>query len=92
MPYVLSVIDKDGQDTGFLTKVDFEYGGPGYPTGTAESSPDIHQAILFDTAADAIDFMMTQSKSCPIRPDGEPNRPLRALNLHIMKIEPQKLN
>lgn len=92
MPFVISVIAPDGEDRGFICEVDFEKGGPDYPTGFARSTFDLSEAIKFDTAADAVDFMMTQSKTCPMRPDGEPNRPLRALNLHVAKIDPQKLN
>jgi hypothetical protein len=64
----------------FLKAADFEaFGGRGYMTFT----DDIAKAMKFETAGDAMVMWRTQSKTRPIRPDGEPNRPLTALTIEI---------
>jgi len=49
--------------------------GRGYGTFT----PDPAKAMCFDTGVAALLFWRKQSSVRPLRPDGEPNRPLTAL-------------
>lgn len=90
MPYIIEVIDNDGDSAGYLEKVDFEANAPHYPTGDAKATKDPKQAIIFDSVADAFYFISTRSKQCPTRPDGKPNRPLRALNLNVVDMPSMK--
>lgn len=86
--YVLQVIGADGEIIGYLSEVDFEANGPRYPTGHAEWIADPDLALQFASQAEAICFLMTRSKSCPLRPDGHPNRPLRAFNIGVVELNP----
>lgn len=45
----------------------------------------ITEAKRFKTNADAMEFWKTQSERRPLRPDGEPNRPLTAFTVLIEK-------
>lgn len=51
--------------------------------GRLTSTPDIAKAKKFSTAAMALMFWRTQSKTCPLRSDGEPNRPLTCATVSI---------
>jgi len=53
--------------------------------GFGEFTPDIDAAMQFEDVAAAGEFWRTQSKTRPIRPDGQPNRPLTALSVEIVK-------
>lgn len=44
-------------------------------------TPFAHQALVFASAAAAIELYNKQSDILPIRPDGRPNKPLTAFNL-----------
>lgn len=48
---------------------------------------DPTKALKFESAEDAIRLWKAQSKVCPIRPDGRPNRPLTACTVSIEKCE-----
>ena len=64
----------------YLKAFDFEYeNGIGYGDFTDDPS----EAMKFDSFRDAMEFWKTQSKVRPIRPDGEPNRPLTALSISL---------
>lgn len=64
----------------FLKSANFEaFGGQGHMTFT----DDIDKALKFATAGDAIALWGTQSKTKPLRPDGQPNKPLTALTVEI---------
>lgn len=64
----------------YLKSFDFEFeNGLGY----GEFTRSRQEAMRFKTVADAMQFWRTESKIRPLRPDGEPNRPLTALTVHI---------
>ena len=44
------------------------------------------EAKRFKTTADAHSFWMTQSTIDPVRPDGQPNRPLTAFTIEIIPV------
>jgi hypothetical protein len=61
-------------------------GCPTYPTGLIDSSRDPSEAMTFETAADAVAFYNTQSKTVPYRPDGAPNCPLTAFTVEVVEV------
>lgn len=81
--YLIEVF-KAGISEGYLSRVDFEANGPNYPTGHAECSMDPKLAIQFASYDQALGFYLTRSQTCPRRPDGKINRPLRALTVQIV--------
>jgi hypothetical protein len=87
MPYVIEIFTDNDVSQGFLSYVDFEMNGPGYPTGDAQCTPDPRNAIQFRNHDEAWGFIFTRSQTCPHRPDGKPNRPLTALNCLIRRLE-----
>ena len=46
----------------------------------------IERAAHFPTAVDAFAFWRTQSKVKPYRDDGEPNRPLTAFTVEVVRV------
>ena len=67
----------------YLARADFDaYDGMGYMDFTA----DVRKALKFDTAGDAMAFWRTPSTVRPLRPDGQPNRPLTALTVEIAEV------
>ena len=89
MTYVIYVL----ADDSWIEQVDFEAHGPGakYPTGRVSCTADPLQAIKFTSQSEARAFIERQSIVCPHRPDGKPNRPLRALTLAIVDLEENEL-
>lgn len=82
-----------GEDSlGFLKAFDFEYSAaPGvYPTGFAEFTPVVNDAMRFPSVSEAFDFWRQRSKTVPNRPDGKPNRPLTAVSVEIIKVEEEE--
>lgn len=51
--------------------------------GREKWTDDVTKAKQFDTPADAHACWTAQSKKRPIRPDGEPNRPMTAFSIVI---------
>jgi hypothetical protein len=85
MAVVIELFDMEtGLSQGFLSKFDPDYtnkpGKPTYPTGKAEASENIKEAMIFSDIEEAAAFYRQTSLTVPFRPDGEPNRPLTALN------------
>lgn len=59
-------------------------------TGIATWTDDIDKALKFDSFKDAVATWQTQSTKVPLRPDGEPNRPLTAYTVSPVKVEQQQ--
>lgn len=55
--------------------------------GAAGLTPNLDEALKFDTMANALNFWKTQSTLKPLRPDGKPNRPLTAYTVLIEPME-----
>lgn len=55
--------------------------------GLATWTPDLNKALWFPTITAAMALINAQPRSKPIRPDGQPNRPLRAYTVEVMRIE-----
>ena len=55
------------------------FGGQGDATFTDR----IADAIHFLSVAEAMQLWATQSRTCPLRPDGRPNKPLTAFTVEI---------
>lgn len=65
---------EDGQ---FLRTMDFNaHGGRGHLVTT----PELERARKFDSMAEAWEYWKTVSATHPVRGDGQPNRPLTAMN------------
>jgi hypothetical protein len=54
--------------------------------GRADFTTDLAKAMRFDSARELFDVWTTQSKTCPWRPDGKPNKPLTALTIETFKV------
>ncbi len=74
----------DGQ---FLKDFDFEAGDG---RGLIDMTPDLAEAKVFPTMADAIEFRNRVPKCKPVREDGKPNRPLTATHWQLAPLEPGK--
>ena len=57
-----------------------------FPTGLVSSTPNAGKAMSFDSMIEATDCIMQQSVVQPLRPDGRPNRPLRAFTLEVRRL------
>jgi hypothetical protein len=55
-------------------------------TGIIDASPNIRKALRFRDAAEAYRYVMQVSRVMPLRPDGEPNRPLTAFTMSIERL------
>jgi len=58
------------------------YDGRGDVAGTFNPQ----EALQFDSSADAMKFWRQQSTVRPLREDGQPNRPLTAFSVEIVKV------
>ena len=68
----------------YLQFADIEaHGGRGY----AEFTKKLKRAKRFASYEAAFEFWRAQSKTLPLRPDGQPNRPLTAFNITIEEVE-----
>jgi hypothetical protein len=47
------------------------------------TTPDPAKALAFESAVDAMNEWKRVSKSAPVRPDGQPNRPLTAFTVEV---------
>jgi hypothetical protein len=83
MPDDYVIIDTDTGD--YLESFDPDVGDPPdkYPTGLAVWTNDIDSAMKFATNVAAIRCWQTPSTTCPLRPDGKPNRPLSVFSVLI---------
>lgn len=70
----------DGQ---YLKNFDFEARGG---KGAIMTTIDIMEAWLFDDMKAVWELYHTQPKCCPLRDDGEPNKPITAFNWEIIKL------
>lgn len=55
--------------------------------GAAEWTDDVSKALRFDKASQAIEFWRQQSRARPFRHDGQPNRPLTAFSVEVVRLE-----
>lgn len=56
---------------------------PTYPTGFLVTTSDPAEALLFPSFRQAANYWMKQSAAVPLRPDGQPNRPMTAYSVTI---------
>lgn len=54
--------------------------------GDIQVTNDPRQALLFDSPSDALTLWKVTSKTRPVRPDGNPNRPLTAFTIEIISV------
>jgi hypothetical protein len=85
--YAIEVLTRDGTRRGYLKDCDFEYNGPNYPTGLVHLTQDRSKAMAFGGVGSLFAYITTECQSCPTRPDGLPNRPLRALRLGVVNLD-----
>jgi hypothetical protein len=80
-PSVLWVLDQDG----WLEHYDPDGGDPAvdYPTGTYGVTTDPARALRFANASSALRCWSQTSTRTPVRPDGEPNRPLTKFSVEV---------
>jgi hypothetical protein len=76
-----------GDFLGYLKSYDPDKGNETV-TGDIVATQDIWEAMGFPNISSALAYGMQQSKRVPLRPDGEPNRPLTAFTLEF---EPRRL-
>lgn len=60
---------------------------PRYPSGRATFTHDPTQALLFDSVEAAFKTYRLVSVTCPVRPDGEPNRPLAGITIMVVAVK-----
>jgi hypothetical protein len=75
----------DGRTEGvpvgcYLAEYDPE-GGDGY--GSAAWTPDPAEAMTFDSGVAAMECYRSEPKCRPVRPDGQPNRPLTVFSIGL---------
>ncbi len=81
--FVLAVAHDDDPVGLYLKSCDFEaYEGRGH----AEFTINRGSAKCFDSVTAAWNYWRTISKSCPIREDGKPNRPLTAFHIMVQEL------
>jgi len=85
----------DGTPTAFdgqyLVEYDLTRDGVEPRTGASMmvhlvTTPDITKAARYETGA-ALELWRSVDPRCPVRPDGEPNRPLTAFSIEIGPVE-----
>lgn len=64
---------------------------PPYPNGRVTFTTDPRKAKTFINAVDAWECWRQQSSTIPLRPDGEPNRPLTAFHAEITTLDSEPL-
>lgn len=74
-PVWLTDYDPDGGDLDL-----------GYPTGMVGSSSDPAEALRFPSALNAIREVQRVSTRTPVRPDGQPNKPLTVFTVEITEL------
>jgi hypothetical protein len=74
------------EPVGYLAGFDAEaHGLTVYPTGVATVTDDPAEAMHFAGDAEAIAYVKQVPASCPLRPDGKPNRPLTAFHVEFVR-------
>lgn len=68
-------------DNQYVSRFDFDGCGPG--EANLKTTPLPQNAMQFDSAVDAWDFWKTVDPRQPLRPDGQPNRPMTAFTVSI---------
>jgi hypothetical protein len=98
--WVLQIVGVPGSVTGRITGV-LGGGKPGMVglfvyafdaeafggRGDVSAGPDRAKALRFSDPKDAMLFWRQQSKTMPLRPDGQPNRPLTAFSVDVEAID-----
>jgi hypothetical protein len=82
-PIMPTMVIRRYETDEFLKSFDADAHAPGvpYPTGYAEWTYKLDEAMVFGNASEAIAFYRTQSKATPFRPDGKPNLPLTVFSV-----------
>lgn len=62
-----------------------------YPCGFALWTKNVDEAMKFDSPVEAWEFWKQQSTLVPLRPDGEPNRPLTFFSVSVEPLETNEL-
>lgn len=57
-----------------------------YPSGAVNATDDTALAMRFNSPGDVFAAWNSQSKTCPLRPDGRPNKPLTAFTITPVEI------
>jgi hypothetical protein len=83
----MALVLKAAANGEYLMNYDLELNGPNYPTGDAQTTPDINKALRFAGFSEAMQALCEISKTCPKRPDGKPNRPLTAITFEFVHID-----
>lgn len=60
--------------------------------GIIRWTPDITKALIFRNMDAAMDTWRLQSKRIPLRPDGQPNRPLTAYSIELAPVDKEGTN
>jgi hypothetical protein len=86
--FILCAVDFTLENVGqvdlFVKDADFECRDG---RGDFDLTTNKNRAKMFDTQQETLDYWKTQSKTCPLRPDGEPNRPLTTLTCYVYAVE-----
>jgi hypothetical protein len=72
----------------WIKDIDFD----GEDGGHFDLTTDKNRTKKFDTQEETLSYWNTQSKVFPLRPDGEPNRPLTALSCAVYELKEEKSN
>ena len=84
MKYIIQIHSPPEIEDQYLVSFDFDaFSGNGY----GEFTWDAAMAKGFKTLRDAMEFWRTQSTVKPLRPDGQPNRPLTGSTISVFKVE-----
>jgi len=77
---MVTAYDREVPPGAYLKSCDLEYaGGHGLATWTADKS----EALAFGSYREAFEAWRAVPECCPLRDDGEPNRPLTAFTVEI---------
>jgi hypothetical protein len=74
------------EPVGFLKAFDLEaHGATAYPTGAATVTNNPDAAMQFADEGAALAYVKQVPATCPLRPDGKPNRPLTAFHVEFVR-------
>jgi hypothetical protein len=82
----------EGMVAGLMDQYVVKYDPDGPEGVLLLTSPDVGEALLFDSGTDAYRLWRMQSVTRPLRDDGRPNRPLTALTVLIDQVEVEPVN
>jgi hypothetical protein len=60
--------------------------GPGFGEGDLNTTRDINKAKRFETLVELRDEWAKVDENFPVRPDGQPNRPLTAWTIEVLQV------